>query len=84
MSFAAAGYLQQRYGWRYGLPAAGVATLVGLARVESKDHHWYDVVAGAAVGETTAFVLTKRRDANVQVLPWASGHGAGVSLHARF
>ena len=84
VSFAAAGYLTQRYGWRAGLPATATAALVGLARVKSHDHHWYDVVAGAALGEITAFVLTSPRDSNVQVVPWADSHGAGFSLAARF
>lgn len=83
-SFAAAGYLHQRYGWRYGLPATLAATLVGVARVESKDHHWHDVVAGAAIGELSAFLLTKPRDNDVLILPWGDGHAAGLTLHARF
>jgi membrane-associated phospholipid phosphatase len=84
VSFAAAGYLQDRYGWEFGLPATAAATLVGIARVRSHDHHWYDVVAGAAVGEGMALVFTRPRDSSVQILPWAGGHGAGVSLAARF
>ncbi|WP_293907616.1 phosphatase PAP2 family protein [Phenylobacterium sp.] len=84
LSFAAAGYLQQRYGWEAGLPAAAVAGLVGFARVKSHDHHWYDVVAGAAIGEATAFLLTSKHDDKVQILPWADSHGAGFSLAARF
>jgi len=83
-SFAAAGYLHQRYGWKVGLPAAAVAGLVGVARVESEDHHWYDVAAGAVLGEATAFLLTKPRDDGVQILPWADSRGAGVSVYARF
>ena len=34
------------------IPIAGyaAATAVGIERIASKRHHWYDVVAGAAVG----------------------------------
>lgn len=84
VSFAAAGYLQKRYGWEWGLPATLAAGLVGLSRVESKDHHWYDVVAGAVLGEATAYVFTTGRDSNVRFLPWADTHGAGFYLAARF
>ena len=84
VAFASAGYIQQRYGWRAGLPATAVAALVGVARVESHDHHWYDVVAGAALGELNAFVFTSPLNERVQVFPWADSHGAGVSLAARF
>lgn len=84
LSFASAGYLQERYGWQVGLPATAVATLVGIARVQSHDHHWYDVVAGAALGEATAHFLTKPHDDKVRFLPWADSQGAGFALLARF
>jgi membrane-associated phospholipid phosphatase len=84
VSFAAAGYLQKRYGWQWGLPATLAATVVGLSRVESKDHHWYDVVAGAALGEATAYFFTTPRDTDVKFLPWADSHGAGFVLAKRF
>ena len=84
VSFAAAGYLQKRYGWQWGLPATLAASVVGLARVESKDHHWYDVIAGAALGEATAYIFTSPRDSNVRFLPWADTHGGGFYLAARF
>jgi membrane-associated phospholipid phosphatase len=83
-SFAAAGYLQKRYGWQWGLPATLAASVVGLSRVQSKDHHWYDVVAGAALGEATAYIFTSPRDSNVRFLPWADTHGAGFYLAAKF
>ena len=83
-SFAAAGYLTKRYGWEWGLPATLAAGLVGLSRVESKDHHWYDVVAGAALGEDTAWIFTTPHDSNVSFLPWADTHGAGFYLSAKF
>lgn len=84
VSFAAAATLQNRYGWQIGLPAQAVAAFVGVSRVEARKHHWYDVVAGAAVGEASGFLLTSRHDGGVRVLPWASGHDAGLALSARF
>ncbi len=84
VAFAAAGYLHQRYGWEWGVPAAAIATMVGVARIRSHDHHWYDVVAGAALGEATAFLITKPRDDGVVIMPWTTRSGAGVSLAARF
>lgn len=84
VSFAAAGYLQERYGWQVGLPATAAAALVGLARVESHDHHWYDVAVGAAIGEGWAWLTTDPKNDQVKVFPWADSHGAGLSLAARF
>lgn len=84
LSFAAAGYLQKRYGWQWGLPATAVAALVGFSRVESKSHHWYDVVAGAALGEASAYFLTTAENPNVHWLPWAGGGGGGIMMTASF
>ncbi|OJU59000.1 MAG: hypothetical protein BGO08_04765 [Altererythrobacter sp. 66-12] len=83
-AFAAAGYLHQRYGWQWGLPATVAAGFVGFSRVEARKHHWYDVVAGAAIGEGSAFLLTSPRDDRVILLPWGDTHGAGIAVGARF
>ena len=58
VSFTAAEYLRKRYGWEYGLPAYGVAAFVAYSRVESKAHFAHDVIAGAAIGMASSFLLT--------------------------
>lgn len=83
-SFAAAAMLEKRYGWRAGAPALALATFVGLARVEARKHHWYDVAAGAALGGGGAWLVTARRDRQVRLLPWSSGDGGGLALSGRF
>lgn len=83
-SFAAAASLQNRYGWQVGIPAQLVAAFVGLARVKTDKHHWYDVVAGAAIGEASGFLITTRRDADVRILPWGDSKGGGVAMSMRF
>jgi membrane-associated phospholipid phosphatase len=79
-SFAAAASLQNRYGWQVGLPAQLVAAFVGVSRVEARKHHWYDVVAGSAVGEASGFLLTSKRNDGVRVTPWGDSRGGGFSL----
>ena len=59
ISFAAAEFMRKRYGWEYGLPAYAAATFVGYSRVESREHHTYDVVGGAAIGMVSSFIFTK-------------------------
>ena len=83
-AFAAAASLQNRYGWEAGLPAQIAAAFVGVARVKARKHHWYDVVAGAALGEASGFLITSRRDDRVKVFPWGDGGGGGVGLAMRF
>jgi membrane-associated phospholipid phosphatase len=61
-----------------------VAAFVGYARVRANKHHWYDVIAGAAVGEVSGLLITRRHDANVRVLPWGDTHGGGIALGLNF
>jgi membrane-associated phospholipid phosphatase len=84
ISFAAAATLQNRYGWEVGVPAQMVAAFVGFSRVEARKHHWYDVVAGAVIGETSGLLLTSKHDARVRFLPWGGTDGAGLLLSTRF
>lgn len=83
-AFAGAGYLFHRYGADYGIPAYALATLTGVARVETRDHHWYDVVAGAVIGEGSALLFTHRLPENVALIPWGDTRGGGFSLTASF
>ena len=83
-AFAAAASLENRYGWRIGAPALAIATFVGVARVEARKHFWYDVVAGAAIGTTSGLLLTRQRNANIRLMPWAQAHGGGLALAMRF
>lgn len=83
-SFAAAASLENRYGWQVGLPAFALASFVGVARVEAKRHHWYDVAAGAAIGSASGFLLTHSGDHPIDVSAWGGGSGGGLALTARF
>ncbi len=69
-AFSSAAYLHFRYGWQYGLPAAAVASLAGYTRIESDKHHLRDVIAGAAIGYGSAFLMTDMHDSNVVILPY--------------
>jgi membrane-associated phospholipid phosphatase len=83
-AFSGAGYLRERYGWRVGLPFEVLAATVGFARVQSHDHHWYDVVAGAALGEGAAMIFTRRLRPDVRLGVGGDTQGGMVSLSARF
>lgn len=69
-TFATATFLQRRYGWKVGVPAYALATYVGWGRVFSKKHHWWDVVAGAAIGAGSALIYTR---------PFAKKHEIEIS-----
>jgi membrane-associated phospholipid phosphatase len=51
VAFAASGaaYLEERYGWEYGVPAWLLTGFVAYVRVENDDHRWRDVVASSVL-----------------------------------
>ena len=83
LAFAPAQFLWDRYGWEYGLPAYAAATFVGYSRVDAKTHHWWDVVASAAISFgyskliTTKYHPTKSRYTDLE----ASPDGVYASVH---
>ena len=83
VAFSAASYLQIRYGWDFGLPAYAVATFVGYSRVEAKEHHWWDVVAGAVLGWGASEITTVRyRNFEINASPGFRDTPLGLSLTA--
>jgi len=60
LAFAPAAFLWDRYGWEYGVPAYAAAGYVGYERVNSKQHHWYDVAASAVIGWGYSRLITTR------------------------
>lgn len=84
VTFASATYLQRRYGWKWGVPAYVVSTYVGWGRCFAKKHHWYDVVAGAAIGAGSALIFTRpfAKQHDLQIAPVSDG--TNIGLYASF
>lgn len=84
-AFAGAAFLQQRYGWSYGVPAYFAATLVGMTRMQLGAHHPHDVFAGAAIAIGMNLLFTKKYSANdpkFSLLPFMTDKQTGIT--ARF
>lgn len=58
ISFSASEFIRKRYGWEYGVPAYLAASFVGYSRIESKQHYFHDVAAGAAIGIGSSYLFT--------------------------
>jgi membrane-associated phospholipid phosphatase len=85
VAFSAASYLQIRYGWSYGLPAYALAAFVGYSRVEAREHHWGDVLAGAAIGWGASELTTVRyQSLAITAYPGAQGSPLGLTLAANW
>ena len=59
ISFSSAEFMRKRYGWEYGVPAYALASFVAYSRVEARQHHPQDVVAGAAIGILSSYIFTR-------------------------
>jgi membrane-associated phospholipid phosphatase len=46
---SSAAFLQDRYGWQYGVPAYLLSGYVAYVRVDTEHHRWRDIIAGAAL-----------------------------------
>ena len=84
-AFGAAASIFERRGPGEGIPAFALATFVGFARVEAHKHHWYDALAGAAIGTGSGLLLTHPlADKRMAFAPWIDSTGAGASMAMAF
>ena len=51
-------FLWGRYGWEFGLPAAGLTSFVSYSRVQARQHRWYDTLASSAIATGYSLILT--------------------------
>ena len=80
---AQAAFLQERFGWKYGLPAYALVGYVSYVRVDSDHHHWRDVLAGVALSAFTAKLFVTPHDA-VHVAPIVGPEWIGLRLERSF
>jgi len=60
ISFSSAEFMRKRYGWEYGAPAYAAASFVAYSRVEAREHHPRDVIAGASIGIVSSYIFARR------------------------
>lgn len=62
-TMSGAAFLQDRYGWRYGVPAFALAGYVSYVRVDTDHHRWRDVIAGTALSYGISKLFVTPRNA---------------------
>jgi membrane-associated phospholipid phosphatase len=90
-AFAMATVVQRHYGWKIGIPAYGLAGLMGVSRIH-EDKHWLsDVVAGATLGYIAGRTVTRvngqvERVARARwtVSPLVARHARGMQMSVTF
>ncbi len=80
-AFTGASYLHMRYGFKYAVVAYAGAVYVGYSRVYAKKHYTEDVIAGAAIGIASSYLVTSKRH-RVSVFPMFSERGYLISVFA--
>jgi len=61
-SFFGAGYIYQRYGPKWGVPALVMATYTGFSRVYGQKHFAGDALSGASIGMLSTLAFVKPAD----------------------
>ena len=79
ISFASAEFMRKRYGWEYGIPAYAAASFVAYSRVEAREHHPHDVIAGASIGIVSSYIFT-RHYKGWEIGPEVDGKSYGIRL----
>lgn len=83
-AFLGASHLHYRYGWKYGLPAYGLAALVGASRIEADKHFVHDVLASIVIANLSAYFLTDPENERVLLWPVCDSRKKSFGIVARF
>ena len=84
-AFAAAIYMQRRYGIGQAWPWYAVATYVGWTRVDIKRHRWADIAGSAALaGASSWWLVMPSREQRVAVAPMLMPGGVSLEVHMRW
>ncbi len=81
-AFSGAAFIQQRYGWKYGIPSYILASYVGYTRVQAQKHYPWDVLGGAVIGIGTSYLFTKpysKKKVDVSLNRMNSGYTIGFN-----
>lgn len=86
LAFSSAAFMWDRYGWEYGLPAYAAASFVGFARVDTRHHHWWDVVTSAEIAWLYSRLITTRYQppSNFYTGAYVTPHAAFVTVAYKF
>jgi membrane-associated phospholipid phosphatase len=80
VAFSSAEFMRKRYGWEYGIPAYATALFVAYSRVEARQHHTHDVIAGAAIGIGSSYLFTRAYEGwNIQAVADHKYYGIRLS-----
>jgi membrane-associated phospholipid phosphatase len=80
-AFTAAAFIHRRYGFRHAIIPYVAAGFTAVSRIHADRHFVEDVVAGAAIGIASAFLLTSERQ-RVVAAPFVEPGAYGLAVSA--
>ncbi|HEY7840351.1 MAG TPA: phosphatase PAP2 family protein [Gammaproteobacteria bacterium] len=80
-AFASAAFIHRRYGLRHAIIPYVAAGFTGVSRIHAERHFVEDVVAGAAIGIASAFLLASERQ-TVVATPFVEPGAYGLAVSA--
>lgn len=84
-AFSGAMFIQNRYGYKYGIPSIILASYVGYSRVYAKKHYWEDVLFGALISAVSNIIFTDRIDddynASISLSPFLNKLSINLSIN---
>jgi hypothetical protein len=82
-TMALATVLHDAYGPLVGIPMYGVTALVGIERLDSREHHFSDVIFGAALGWTVSHTIMKEHKPEIcggEITPYIDPQGGNAGV----
>lgn len=87
-AFAFGGYVYAEHGPKWGIPAMGLAFLSGYSRINDNRHYLHDVLAGATIGFSYGYGISKLQNKNEQLsyilMPLFDHQIKGIALVTSF
>ncbi len=80
LAFFGAGYLDQRFGKWWGLPAYVAAAVTAYSRVDTDFHFFDDTLMGASVGLMSSWLWTTPREGAFSLIPFQQNDGGGILI----
>lgn len=80
---SSAAFLQDRFGWKFGVPAYAVVGYVAWVRVDTDHHRWRDVVAGVALSMGVSRLFVTPHDAT-HIAPIVGPDWLGMRIERSF
>jgi hypothetical protein len=79
-SFFGAGFIHDRYGPRWGVPAYVLAAYTGISRVNAEKHFMDDVISGMSIGLMSNWLWTSPISERVAINPMLTEGGYGLTV----